>query len=118
MHPKPSATTPADFPDDTELGSVSGVISKGLARKIDGKFVAGMTIQERHLRYEACFDMLNQIVDYCHRKRAEQPELEATELFHKVCGILVGRQDWDFSPQEQLWMMTKLCDRMNWPVPT
>jgi hypothetical protein len=78
MHPKPAATTPEDFPNDTMLGAVSGAIPKLLARRIGGKSVGGMTDEELYLRYDACFDMVNQIIDYCCRKLKEQPELEST----------------------------------------
>jgi hypothetical protein len=117
MHPKSSVTVPDNFPRNTQLGSVSGAIPGALARKIDGKFVAGMTDEELRIRYIGCDDMLNQMVEYCHRKQKEQPDLGGIELFHRVCEILVRRQDWDFSPEEQRWMMLDLCRRMNWPTP-
>jgi hypothetical protein len=118
MHPKPAATTPEDFPSDTMLGAVSGAIPRQLGRKIDGKFVAGMTDEELYLRYDASFEMVNQIVEYCHRKLSEQPELEGPELFNAVRKVLAARDEWDFSVEEQAWMMKKLCSRMKWPEPT
>jgi hypothetical protein len=93
MHPAPSFSTPEDFPDDTELGTVSGAIPKLLVYKLGRKFVDGMTTEELYLRYGVCFDMVNQIVDYCHRKLKEQPEFEGVALFNAVRSVLAARHE-------------------------
>lgn len=118
MHPELSATTPEDFPDDTALGTVSGAISRQLVRKLNGKFVAGMTGEELYRRYEVCVDMVNQIEEYCHRKLTEKPDLDSAELLRKVHGILEARHDWDFSVEEQRWILRTFCGRMKWSEPT
>jgi hypothetical protein len=117
MHPIPEPTTPLDFPSTNSPGAVSGVQPKLSVRKIGDKYVSGLTEEEVYARYDACFDLVNQLVDYCHRKRGEHPEWAEVELFRKVRAGVAGRKDWDFSNEEHLWMMTKLCIRMNWPAP-
>lgn len=117
MHPVPETTTPLDFPRDYGAGGVSGVQPKLSVRLIAGKYVSGLTEEELYERYDACHDLVNQLVDYCHRKLTERPDWPVRDLFQKVRKGVAQRQDWEFSEGEHRWMMANLCTRMAWPTP-
>jgi hypothetical protein len=113
MHPQAEKATPADFPRDYALGAVSGAQPKLLVRKAATGFVSGLTADELYARYEACYDLVNQLAVYCSRKLDERPEWTASELLEKVQASLRARADWDFSESEVRWMMEQLWLRMN-----
>lgn len=113
-HPLPDKDTPADFPRDHGAGAVAGVQSKLLVRKVGETYISGLTEEELYVRYDVCFDLVNQLVDYCHKKLKERPGWSQHELLEKVQRAVAARVEWDFSPGELQWMMTKLSARMNW----
>jgi hypothetical protein len=117
MHPEAERTTPADFPRDQALGAVSGVQPKLLIRKVGDTYIHGLTPEELYARYDTCFDLVNQLEDYCRRKLNERPEWSALELFEKVRASVSTRHDWGLSAGEEGWVMFKLCLRMRWPPP-
>jgi hypothetical protein len=114
MHPKPETTTPADFPRDYGLGAVAGVQPKLVVRKLGDAHVHGLTPDELFARYDMCFDLVNQLADYCGRKLNERPDWAAAELFEKVQASVRTRHEWDLSEGEVLWVMRQLCLRMRW----
>lgn len=113
-HPLQEKSTPKDFPRDYGTGAVTGVQPKLLVRKVGETYVAGLTEEELYVRYDVCFDLVNQLVDYCHKKLAERPEGSQRELLEKVHRAVAARTEWDFSPGELQWMMVKLSARMDW----
>jgi hypothetical protein len=117
MHPEPEAVTPADFPRDTEMGAVAGVQPKIAVRKIDGKFVTGLTEEELYSRYTVSHDMLNQLVDLCQSELDERKNVDVGELFREVKEGVAGKRDWGFTEAERHWLMVQLCARMGWPSP-
>lgn len=112
----PESCPPPDFPCEKPLGSVSGVAPKLLVRKVGNKYVAGPTEDEVHQRYLCCFDLVSQLVAYCHRKLSENSSMGIEELHAKVALALRAKVEWGFSEQEEEWMMTHLCLRMGWPT--
>lgn len=116
-HPLPEKSTPEDFPRDQSMGAVTGVHPKLLVRKLGDSYRSGLTEEELYVRYDVCFDLVNQLVDYCHRKTAERPEWSQHELLQKVRKAVASRVEWDFSPAEIEWMMKKLTSRMSWSSP-
>lgn len=117
MHPEAEANTPADFPRDYALGAVSGAQPKLLIRKVGDAYIQGLTDGELYARYDMCFDLVNQLADYCRRKLSKRPEWSGLELFEKVQASVRKRSDWDLSPGEVRWVMSQLCLRMGWPSP-
>jgi len=100
---------PADFPTTgNELGAVSGVQPKLLARAIDGKFVVGLTAEELYARFDNCSDLVEQLTAYCIRKLAEQPGRPVEELLLQV-RLAAESKGWDVSPAELDWIMSKLA---------
>jgi len=114
QHPLPDPATPDDFPRDYGLGTVTGAQPKLLVQKVGESYVSGLTEQELYVRYDVCFDLVNQLVDYCRKKLAERPEWTQCELLEKVQRAVAARVEWDFSPGELQWMMAKLSARMDW----
>jgi hypothetical protein len=117
MHPSPETTTPSDFPRDYGTGAVSGSQPKLSMRIVDGRYRGGLTEEELYERYDACHDLVNQLVDYSHRKIEERPDWSIPELVEKIRVGVARRDDWNFSIGEQRWMMSMLCARMTWPTP-
>lgn len=117
MHSEPEATTPAHFPRDQALGAVSGVQPKLLIRKVGDTYIHGLSPEELYTRYDMCFDLVNQLEDYCRRKLNERSEWSALELFEKVEAGVRARHDWGLSTGEEVWVMRNLCLRMKWPHP-
>lgn len=52
-----SGTVPDDFPWDTTPASLSGARSKVAGGMIGGKFVMGLTVDERYESWEVCEDL-------------------------------------------------------------
>lgn len=98
---------PDDFPRGENLGSVSGFQQKLLMRKVDGKFIAGLTDEELYARFDACADMVEQLVGYCRRKLAERPEMTAPTLLPGVRRG-VASKGWGFSEAELDWIVTRV----------
>lgn len=111
-HPTPAPETPADFPRDQPIGAVPGAQPKSLARKIDGKYVVGLTAEELYARYDMCFDLVNQLVDYGARKRREHPEWTLEVLLDKLQKGVAARRDFGLSADEQAWVLSKLGERI------
>lgn len=113
MHPEAEATTPADFPRDYALGAVSGVQPKLLIRKVGDTYIHGLTPEELYTRYDMCFDLVNQLTDYCNRKLKERSDWSFSDLSVKVETTLRSRSDWDLSEGEVQWVIGQLSRRMN-----
>ena len=115
MNLKPDSTTPADFPRDQCLGAVSGVQPKLLVRKVEGKFVHGLTTEELYERYDICFDLVGQLTAYCQRKLGTDPHWGHQDLLQKVRVAVEARHEWNFSSGEVNWMMRQVSAQMGWP---
>lgn len=76
--------------------------------------MAGLAEEELYVRYDVCFDLVNQLVDYCHKKLEERPDWSQHDLLQKVHKAVAARVEWDFSPGELQWMMAKLSARLDW----
>jgi hypothetical protein len=102
---------PADFPRHGPLGAVAGAQLKLLARKIDGKFVAGLKEEELYARYDNCADLVKQLTAYTQRKLASMPGTSIDELLHRVRRG-VANKGWDVSSAEMDWIFRKVADQL------
>ncbi|TXD63271.1 hypothetical protein FUT88_03090 [Ralstonia sp. TCR112] len=108
---------PTDFPRESPFGSAPGAQPKLLVRLVDGRYVTGLTEEERLERYEVCEDLAQQFVSYCSRKIAEN-----RSLTHEMClararkgfALKVQQGEWDFSPAEQDWVMNRARRILGW----
>lgn len=102
---------PADFPRHGSLGAVAGAQTKILARKIDGKFVAGLTQEELNARYANCADLVEQLTAYTQRKLAAMPDTTLDDLLPRVRKGAENK-GWDVSSLEMDWIFSHVADRL------
>jgi hypothetical protein len=100
-----------DFPRDSWPAALSGAHNKLSVRLIDGRYVAGLTGDERAERFAICSDLVKQLVAYCHRKQAERPKESLDSLLKRV-DAAVRKKGWDVSPVELDWCLAKVKDRL------
>jgi hypothetical protein len=102
---------PADFPRQGSLSAVAGAQPKLLARKIDGKFVTGLTQEELHARHDNCADLVEQLTAYTRRKLAAMPDTTLDDLLPRVRKG-VENKGWDVSSLEMDWIFSNVADRL------
>lgn len=102
---------PADFPRHGPLGAVAGAQPKLFARKIDGKFVVGLTEEELYARYDNCADLVEQLTAYTRRKLAAMPNTTLDDLLLRVRRG-VECKEWDVSSVEMDWIFSKVADKL------
>lgn len=102
---------PDSFPRDPWPTAIGGTQTKFSARLIEWRFVVGLTEVERRERYEYCADLLQQLVPYCQRKRAEAPHV-ALDAYLQQLETRVRGQGWDVSPIEITWMMNRVKEQL------
>lgn len=101
---------PADFPRSSG-GSVSGAQSKFIVRKIDGRFVGGMTDEELWVRYDACRDLVMKLTEHSKAKRDQYAELSLREFLRRF-RVGVVKKGWDLAPEELDWVMRRVSAAM------
>lgn len=106
MCPDGEQSTPEDFPCGVTASTLPGAQFKFVARKIDGRYVVGLTREELHERWVYCEDLAQQLSARTLRKQAEGvvSDLEAfyLETEHRVRG-----QGWGLSNDEVNWLMRR-----------
>jgi hypothetical protein len=108
---------PESFPRESVLASVSGFQNKITARRINGKYIVGLTEEEILERYINCEDFAQQIVDYCLRKAVENPDWTHDFNFDRtIRGVAhkVSQRVFRFSDSEQDWMSTRAKEILGW----
>jgi 5'-deoxynucleotidase YfbR-like HD superfamily hydrolase len=102
---------PESFPRDPWPAALSGAQPKLALQQVDGKYVAGVSAEEREARYVMCADLVEQLVAYCRRKQAERPEKPLETLLEQV-DAAVRTKGWDTSPIELTWCMSQVRERL------
>lgn len=101
---------PEDFPWDPFPASLAGAQIKVAAREIDGKYVVGLTEDERRGRYMVCLDLVEQLTDYTEGKQLQRPDLTIERLLDEIdAGI--RRKGWELGKVEFDWIMKRLRER-------
>lgn len=97
---------PADFPRGCTASAVPGTQPKFLARKIDGRYVVGLTESELHERWVYCEDLAQQLAERTRHKQAAGlvPDLD---VFYRETEHRVRGQGWDLSNDEVIWLMKR-----------
>lgn len=98
---------PDDFPRDPFPAALSGAQVKFSARKIEGRYVVGLTDDERKARFLMCSDLVEQLICYVQRKQRERPDLTRAALLNQV-DIGIRRKGWDLGGSEYDWIMVRL----------
>jgi len=109
-----SKPVPEDFPRARDLASVSGFQPKLSVRLVDGKFTEGWTDEELYARFDACVDLVDQLVVYCSRKLAELPDKSLASLLPRVRKG-VEAKNWGLTEAELDWVMKQLSNLMEAP---
>jgi hypothetical protein len=100
-----------DFPRQGPLGAVSGAQAKLLARKINGRFLAGPTHEELYARYDNCADLVVQLTAYVRRKLDAMPGTTVDSFLPRVRQG-VANKGWDVSSEEMDWIFRKVGDKL------
>jgi hypothetical protein len=106
-----SPAIPDDFPRGPTRGAVGGYQPKVLLRRSDDRLISGLMDEELFARYEACEDLVRQLVSYASRKCAEN---QSNSLFDMLSRIetdvtrKVSSGQWDISSAEITWVMKRV----------
>ncbi len=109
---------PADFPRRTMASGLDGAVLKFSARELKGGgFSALVTDEEHQEAYENALDLATQLVGYAQRKERENAWTREFNLQRIRDGIesKVQSREWDFTPDEQEWIMTRLIGLLEQP---
>ncbi len=98
---------PADFPRSYG-GSVGGAQYKLSVRKIDGRFVHGMTEEELFVRYDACQHLATKLSEHASRKRSQYAELSLGDFLRRLRAGAV-KKGWDLTSEELDWVMGRVA---------
>ncbi|USU18909.1 hypothetical protein [Paraburkholderia fungorum] len=107
-----STPVPDDFPRDLAPAALSGAQPKLAVRMIDGKFVAGLTAEERAERWAVCEDLAHQLVPKAVKDAARNPDHSHDETLRRIRRAIEGK-GW-LSVVETGWLMERLRDLLGW----
>jgi hypothetical protein len=107
-----SKHVPEDFPRDVTPASLAGAHPKLAGRLIDGKFVVGLTEEERFERWDICEDLAQQLVGVARRDALRYPENSPEMTLGRVRRGVEGKQ-WT-SVVETDWLMARLRSLLDW----
>lgn len=100
---------PEDFPRNPFPASLSGAQPKLAARLIDGRFIVGLTLDERVERYLVCVDLVEQLLDFCTREAGEHPTWTQEELLSWVeRGVRNKQTTWRLGAAEIDWIVAQM----------
>ena len=108
---------PDDFPRTSIPGVVAGFQDKITARKIDGKYIVGLTEEEILGRYIICEDLAQQLAQYCLRKATENPDWTQDFNFNRAIAAVTNKVErgvWRFSDDEQGWIAERTKKILGW----
>ncbi|CAD6514423.1 hypothetical protein ACFQ3P_04575 [Paraburkholderia sabiae] len=109
---KMSRHVPEDFPRDVTPASLAGAHPKLAGRVIDGKFVVGMTEEERFERWDICEDLAQQLVGVARKDASKHPENSREVTLERVRRGIEDKL-WT-SVMETDWLMKRLRSLLEW----
>lgn len=110
-----------DFPNELTLGAVGGAQDKLTLRRGDsGTYISPRRSPEeiRH-RFEAADDLVDQLVSYFRRKKAEFPDWTDEMNLERIRLGLIQKAEqgkWTYTEAEQGWIMARLRERCLEPL--
>jgi hypothetical protein len=107
-----TSQVPADFPKDITPALLAGSTVKLSGRMIDGKFVVGLTAEERFERWDLCEDLAQQLIAIAHKDAAKFPQHTRDVTLRRVRRGLEGKR-W-VTVVEADWLMTRLRILLGW----
>ncbi|WP_220377455.1 DUF2442 domain-containing protein [Paraburkholderia sp. BL6669N2] len=107
-----TSCVPVDFPWDPTPALLPGTQPKLAGRLIDGRFVVGLTAEERWVRWDICEDLAQQLVPKTLKDAAKFPEHSHDVTLRRMRRAL-ERKQWTES-QETDWLMQRLRVLLGW----
>jgi hypothetical protein len=107
-----TAKVPADFPKDVTPALLAGSTPKLSGRMIDGRFVVGLTAEERFERWDSCEDLAQQLVPKTLKDAAKFP-MHSHDVTLKRMRRAIERKGW-LSVVETDWLMERLRTLLSW----
>lgn len=107
-----TSKVPVDFPKDVTPALLAGSTPKLSGRMIDGKFVVGLTAEERFERWDLCEDLAQQLVAVAHKDAGKFPENSHEVTLRRVRRGL-QRKQWT-TVVETDWLMERLRTLLGW----
>ncbi len=107
-----SSQVPADFPWDPTPALLSGAQPKLAVRSIDGRFVVGLTAEERWVRWDMCEDLAQQLVAKTLQDAAKHPQHSTEVTLNRMRRAIEGKK-WT-ARVETDWLMERLRSLLGW----
>jgi hypothetical protein len=107
-----SSQVPADFPWDPTPALLSGSQPKLAGRWLDGRFVVGLTAEERWVRWDMCEDLAQQLVPKTLKDAAKYPEHSRDVTLKRIRRAIQGK-NWT-ERVETDWLMERLRALLGW----
>ena len=107
----PDVVVPDDYPRDPHPAALAGSQRKFSARLIDGRYVVGLTDDERKERYAFCAAWLEHLILYVAKVQTKRPTWSMEEVMNYIhAGIRSERGD--LGEVELDWIIAKLRGRV------
>ncbi|OMW68766.1 hypothetical protein [Burkholderia pseudomallei] len=106
-----SPAIPDDFPREHAHGAVGGYQPKVLLHRAGERLISGPTDEELYTRYDACKDLVQQLVSYARRKCAENQSISLFDMLSRIETDVtrkVSTGQWDISSAEITWIMKRV----------
>ncbi|MGF6902995.1 hypothetical protein [Paraburkholderia sp. GAS348] len=103
---------PDDFPRDVAPAALAGAQPKLAARMINGRFVVGLTEDERLERWQICEDLALQLMVPARKEAAKYPQNSHDVVLGRIGDAIAGK-DW-CSVVEMNWIIARLRELLRW----
>ncbi|WP_171911911.1 DUF2442 domain-containing protein [Paraburkholderia xenovorans] len=107
-----TSQVPTNFPWDPTPALLSGTHPKLAGRLIDGRFVVGLTAEERFIRWDLCEDLAQQLVPKTLKDAAKYPQ-NSREVTLRRMRRAIANKEWT-ERLETDWLMERLRTLLNW----
>jgi hypothetical protein len=107
-----TSCVPVDFPWDPTPALLSGTQPKLAGRWIDGRFVVGLTAEERYIRWDMCEDLAQQLVPKILKDAANYAQHPNDAMLRRMRRAIEGKK-WT-ERVEADWLMERLRILLGW----
>jgi Protein of unknown function (DUF2442) len=107
-----TSCVPVDFPWNPTPALLSGTQPKLAGRLIDGRFVVGLTAEERYIRWDMCEDLAQQLVPKTLKDAAKYPQ-NSREVTLRRMKKAIQSKGWT-ERVETDWLMERLRILLGW----
>jgi hypothetical protein len=107
-----TSQVPTNFPWDPTPALLSGTHPKLAGRMLDGRFVVGLTAEERWVQWDMCEDLARQLVKKTLQDAAKFP-MHSHDVTLKRMRKGIERKGWT-APLETDWLVERLRVLLGW----